>query len=397
MSKSIYPIIETLFASPGQMREPVAFEWRLIRRNGKPFLLLPAVMSDARAGLEIYSAHRWVGKVWRAFLPLLLKVPSASLFERIRFEADAGSETMQFLARQSGMSAARLKVPAIKFGGDPDGSRLVLLLCDEAGRPVSVVKAGLSAAGRETTDREADLLEKLPPGMLGCIRMTGRLKTPSLSMVATAYFRGESPKNDAGMEHLFHAWLNPGPVVPLAGLESWREFTTVVAGANPGAWQILNKALMGKNIRSTLYHGDFAPWNIRAINSQNLQTFDWERGHLQGIPGWDWFHFFVQTAILPRRLSVERVAAEVEQLLLSDRFQKYAAEAGISEITQPLLLAYLLHQKWVVQPGDGRQTTDELIELLFVRWQMTPVPQLGLPAVGRRRRPALGLMGGPQA
>ena len=44
MSKSIYPIIETLFASPGQMREPVAFEWRLIRRNGKPFLLLPAVM-----------------------------------------------------------------------------------------------------------------------------------------------------------------------------------------------------------------------------------------------------------------------------------------------------------------------------------------------------------------
>jgi hypothetical protein len=392
MSKTVYPIIETLFASPGQMREPVTFDWRLIRRKGKPFMLLPSRLTNARAGLKIYSAHRLRAKIWRAFLPLLLRTPSTSLFERIQFEADAGSEIMQFLARQSGVPANRLQLSGIKFGGETRGSRLVLLLCDETRRPVSVVKVGLSATGRRATDREADLLEKLPPGMLGCIRMTGRMKTPSLSVFATSYFPGDSPNNDAGMEHLFHTWLNPGPSVPLASLEPWREFAAVMAEADPGAWQILNLALAGKTVHSTLYHGDFAPWNIRAVNSQNLQTYDWERGHLQGIPGWDWFHFFVQTAVLARRHSAERVAAEVEQLLLSERFQKYAAEAGISDIAQPLLLAYLLHQKWIVQPREGGRIASELFELLWIRWQMTPSPQLaGVAAAAPVKLPDSGL------
>ena len=132
-------------------------------------------MTNVRVGLELYSAQRRRAKIWRAFLPLLFKTPAVSLFERIHFEADAGSEIMQFLSRQSGVPASRMQAPAIKFGGVAERSRVALLLCDETRRPVIVVKVGLNAAGREATDQEADLLAKLPPGMLGCIRMTGRL------------------------------------------------------------------------------------------------------------------------------------------------------------------------------------------------------------------------------
>ena len=152
----------------------------------------------------------------------------------------------------------------------------------------------------------------------------------------------------------------------------------------------MSRALAGKNVRTTLYHGDFAPWNIRAINAQNLQVYDWERGQLQGIPGWDWFHFVVQTAILARRLSVERVAAEVEQLLHSDRFKKYAAEAGISDFVQPLFLAYLLHQRWVVKPFEGGERTAELFELLSDCWLMTPQP-VGIPTITLTEPPGSGL------
>ena len=390
MFRTVLPTIKTLFSSEGRSREPVHFDWRLIRRNRWPFLLLPATAPDVRVGLELYSAQRRRAKIWRALLPLLFKTPAATLFERVRFEADAGAEIMQFLAQQSGMPAERIQVSAIKFGGLTQQSRITLLLCDETRRPVSVVKVGLNSAGREATNREADLLEKLPSATLGCIRMTGRLKTSELSAFATAYFPGNSPANDAGMEQLFHAWLNPGPPVPLASLNTWCDLAAEAARADSGTWRVLSAALAGRTVRTTLYHGDFAPWNIRAVNAQNLQVFDWERGLLQGIPGWDWFHFFVQTAILARRHSIERVAAEVEQLLDSDRFKKYAAEAGISDFVRPLLLAYLLHQELVIKPLDGGKKTAELFELLFAHWQMAPQSG-GIPTAAPAESPRPGL------
>lgn len=382
MPKSIQPIIEELFAveQPGGRR--LDFTWRLIRRKHRPFLLLPDA-ADMRVSLELYSAQRRRAKIWRALLPLALRSPGASAFKKISFQPDAGSELIRFVAEQSGVPVDQLQAPAIKFGGlELQKSRLVLLLCDETNRPVRVVKLGLNAEGRAATEQEADLLEKLPADKLGCIRLAGRLTTAKMSAFATAYYPGQSPEDDAGLETLFHSWLNPGVPVPINGLDSWRELDTKVAAAAPEEWSALRPALAGKTLRTTLYHGDFAPWNIRAINSQNLQAFDWERGHLQGIPGWDWFHFIVQTSTLARRHSVERVAAEVEQLFQSPRFEKYAAAAGISEIVKPLMLAYLLHHRWVVQPLEGGRTVMELHELLSQRWQMNPRPELS--AAGKK-------------
>ena len=370
MFHAVVPAIENLFASDNPLRRPVPFGWRLIRRKRRPFLLLPTRMNDVRVGLELYSAQRPLARMWRRVLPWLFRTPAASLFEQVRYEADAGSAFMRFLAQQSGVTPDRVFTPAIKFGGLAQRSRLVLLLCDETRRPFCVVKVGLDAEGREITDREADLLEKLPAGSLGCIRMTGRLKTPALSAFATAFFSGACPANDAGMEHLFHAWLQPDQPLPLAALPSWRELADNVGEADHQAWRVLNAALAGQTVQPTLYHGDFAPWNIRAVNTQNLQAFDWERGHLQGVPGWDWFHFIAQTALLARRHSVERTAAELEQLLDSERFKKYAAAAGIRDIARPLLLAYLFHQKWVVKPLEGGRATAELFKLLAARWQI---------------------------
>jgi hypothetical protein len=237
---------------------------------------------------------------------------------------------------------------------------------------VRIIKAGLDAGGRAATEREADLLEKLPANTLGCIRLTGRLTTPEISAFATAYFPGKSPEDDAGMEILFHSWINPEPLVPIESLDAWRELETDVAGARPAEWRVLRAALAGREIRTTLHHGDFAPWNIRAVNAQNLQAFDWEGGNLRGIPGWDWFHFVVQTSILARRHPVERVSAEVEELLQSPRFETYAAATGISAIIQPLMLAYLLRHRWVVKPLEGGPETMALYELLAAHWGFEP-------------------------
>ena len=375
MFKSVQSSITKLFWNERMPEHPLCFTWRLIQRRNRPFLLVPMPGRNGRLGLELYSAQRPRAKLWRAALPVLLRTPAAAIFHRIEFRADPDTEIIRFLSEQSGVPARELLPPAIKFGGaENQKARLVLLVCDQTRRPVKVIKVGLDEGGRAATEREAAILEKLPANTLGCIRMTGRLKTGKLSAFATAFFPGDSPEDDAGMEILFQSWINPEPAAPIESLGAWRELEVQVGAAAPEAWRALRPSLAGRRIRSTLHHGDFAPWNIRAVNSQNLQVFDWESGCLRGVPGWDWFHFIIQTSVLARRHSAERVSAELEELMQSPRFEKYAADTGIKPIVKPLALAYLLRHRWVVRPRDGVRQTAELFDFLSARWGLAAQP-----------------------
>lgn len=384
MFDNVLPTITTLFASDEKHRAPVKFSWRLVQRKRRPFLLLPDAAENIRFSLELYSAQRPLARLWRSLLPVMFRTPARALLGAVNAEAEASSALLQFFAEQSGQSASDLPTPAIKFGGIAGKtSRVVVLLCDAAGRPIRVVKIGLNLEGRAATEREADILAQLPKATIGCTTLTGQIKTNSLSAFATAYFPGQSLTNDVGIEKLFHAWLLADVAVPLEELPNWKELDAAAIQNEPHVWAALRAALAGKKVCPTLYHGDFTPWNVRMTNLENIQAFDWERGQLQGIPAWDWFHFIVQTAILVKRHSPERVAAELDHFIQSARFQKYAQTAGISDLVEPLLLAYLLHEKYVVQPEEGRQVTEQLFELLWQQWQWKHTPPVVALPVGK--------------
>ncbi len=95
---------------------------------------------------------------------------------------------------------------------------------------------------------------------------------------------------------------------------------------------------------------------------------DWERGQLAGPPGWDWFHYVLQTAILVQKATTPAVISQAEALLGSDAFQAYAARAGIAGAERPLLLAYLVHCVEVTKPAEGLPQTQELLTALGERW-----------------------------
>jgi hypothetical protein len=390
MFKNVLPAITALFANALPCREPVNFSWRLVRRKNRPFLLVPEKSGSVSDSFELYSPHRRLAKLWRWLAPRMLRTPVAGFFGRVAIRADGGSELMQFLAEQSNLPAVQLQTPAIKFGGIPGNtSRLVMLLCDAGDHPFRVIKLGLNAEGRAKIEREADLLSRLPVNVIGCAGITGRFSSGTLSAFATAYSSGAGLENDIGIEKLFHNWLNDTLPEPIKNLASWQELESVAKGSNLPSWREMRGALAAHTVRTTIFHGDFAPWNVRIANLENIRGFDWERGHLKGIPAWDWFHFIVQTSILVKRHSPERVAAELQQLIRSPRFQNYASAAGISQIIEPLLLAYLLHQKLVVQPLEGGELTDRLFGLLWAQWQLklnggTPA---FLPPAGQRRPP----------
>jgi hypothetical protein len=370
MSQTFLPAVNTLFNGVESPTQPVVFSWRLMRRKGLPLLLLPQRPCDLTVSVELYSAQRPLARMWRSLVPRLMRTPAVNFFERVSLRADAASPWMQFLGEQSGLAAGQLRAPTIKFGGVAGKtSRLVLLLCDGGGYPVRVIKVGLDPQGRAVTEREADLLSHLPADVIGGTGITGRFSDDHVSAFATAFFSGKGLANDVGIEKLFHAWLNSSAPEPIENLASWRELESVARVAFPKRWSVLRDALAGQTVCTTLFHGDFTPWNIRMTNLETIRAFDWERGHLKGIPTWDWFHFIVQTSVLVKRHSPERVAAELDQLTHTSRFENYARAAGVAPLVDPLLLAYLVHQKLVIQPLEGARMTERLFDLLWMQWR----------------------------
>jgi thymidylate kinase len=60
-------------------------------------------------------------------------------------------------------------------------------------------------------------------------------------------------------------------------------------------------------------HGDLAPWNAQRLDSQ-LFLFDWEYAEPEGLPGWDLFHFIVQTSWLLEK----KAPGDIHKIVMSN-------------------------------------------------------------------------------
>jgi hypothetical protein len=126
--------------------------------------------------------------------------------------------------------------------------------------------------------------------------------------------------------------------------------------------------LRPRTVHPAIHHGDFAPWNIKVSPAGAWTVLDWERGELAGIPGWDWFHYLIQTGILVGHLPTPTLVQRVESLLASDTFRQYATRSGIVGCERELVLAYLLHNVEVIKPSEGLTASADLLRALSARW-----------------------------
>jgi hypothetical protein len=393
--------IAMLFTGAQAPGKPIVFQWRMIRRKGRPFILVPQQAQAARAGLGLYSAQRPAARIAHALLRSPFGFPFLSLLQHVRIDADEASEMMAFIRDQSEVPFSQLQAPAIMFSCRSAEKRgFVILTRDGAGQNARVIKFGLRPSGHVLVEREADVISQLAQRSPGIVQVTGRISTPSYSAFAMPYCFGKNPRTDEGIGTFLSGWLSSESPVPLESLEAWQ--TLAAACSEHPGFKALNEALAGRQIATAVQHGDFTPWNIRVDREGKWNVFDWERGEAKGIPGWDWFHFTVQYSILAKRQSPEEVADKVEELISSDRFQKYAAKAGITAIAQPLFLAYLLRQEQVIRPEEGASATSALYELLSRRWHRNGSAGAHFAAAtvfvnGKRHQPSTGESYGDRA
>ena len=323
--------------------------FRVFSKNGAAFLILPHECRLAARALCLYPAQGGMARIaksaLRAAFGLGAPVPSGAHALQIR----ASDPFIRFLSRLARCDGPRFAILA----GNPRavGRRFVVLVFGENDEPVAVVKAGAGGEARRLIAHEKSFLESVPATTPGVPRVRDSLVTDRLDAIAFDFIGGDSPRDARGLAPLLSSWVQEELRIPLGGISAFQLLPAESTGP-----------LSEHVVKPVIYHGDFAPWNVKVSGRGGTWTaLDWERGELSGVPGWDWFHFTIQPAALVARRNAGGLCRIAEELFNDPAFLDYANKTGIAGIVRPLFCAYLVHCIETVRQTEGSETLLELL------------------------------------
>ena len=346
---------DRLFASDD--RSGPALPMRVLRKQGRPLLLVPRNRRAAVRCLDLYPAQTTKARIAKRMLRRFWSAGVFAKTEPTSLPFDPASGFAKYIFSIAGATPGEAARFGILAGNPARGTqRFMVLVFDGASRPVAVVKAGLSAGARALVRAESDFLMQAPKTLRGMPRLISKFECDSLDAFATDFWSGDSPKRGGAGQifEILSSWLEAGE---RRALECFPEL--VMARKALGRE---SEASMAREISTCVQHGDFAPWNIKVSSQGTWTVLDWERGKLHGIPGWDWFHYEVQTGILVAKRGTSELIERIKRLVSSDLFKKYAEQSGIVGLEKEVLVAYLLFLVEVIKPAEGLSRSRALLE-----------------------------------
>jgi hypothetical protein len=334
----------------------------VIRKFGHPLLVLAGKARFSAQSLALYPAQTFKARRLRDLLCLALRLRLLPLFfsEELRFDP-AESFTQKILAKNDGAADF-----AILCGNPLTEWQRFMILTGGSGNRV-VIKAGVSKAAQEVIAREVRILDENQNAPY-LQNISERFQTGNVAAFSTAFVAGDSPGLESANEiaSILGAWILDGEVA-LGDLPAWQRLQAAAPDLAPSL-----KEMGTTRVAVTLAHGDFAPWNIK-VTPRGWVVLDWEQGENPGVPGWDWFHFLIQSQRLVLHLSPEQLLSRLQELIASPLFQDYAKRARIDGMEWKLLAAYLEYMVLVTPPKEeleplkalGRLVANHLSRLSF--------------------------------
>ena len=348
---------------------------RLLRKHGRPLLLLPLNGPAAVDALSLYPAQTARARTLRALLGCALKFGLPLGTERISLSTSPEDPFVKFLSSVTVNPANTLPELGI-LAGNPatENQRFILLLFNKDRTPAVVVKCGLTQQARELIRHEEAFLTAALGKVPGIPRVHGKFESSLLYALALDYFPGDSPRLQGGsaFPELLSSWVDSSKTMMVIESAAWLRLQRTCVGNH--ILSALHTRLERSMVHPAIYHGDFVPWNIRVGSDRQWKILDWERGEMSGVSTWDVFHYVLQPAILVRRMATNALVERTEHLLSSDSYRAYSARAGIGGFDRELLLAYLLHSSEVIRPSEGLEETKALLNSLWRRWMIAESP-----------------------
>jgi hypothetical protein len=316
-----------------------------LRRAGEPLLLVPTNPRSAAVALSLYPAQRTKARLFRESLRQIWRLGIPLPFETVAISLVPDAPFSKFLAQGVATTPGGLPPLAILCGNpEASGRRFVILVFAPDRTPAAVVKAGVGEAAVRLIDREATFLKSVPRGMPAIPDLRRAFHGRNVHALALNFVPGNTPSAEdyEGVGKLLTSWLDRRELRRLGDLPAWQALEG--ACRSDPLWEGVAGSLRNRPVRPTVFHGDFAPWNIKVSPQDGSWTvLDWERGELEGIPGWDWFHYVFQHAVLVSRLPLAAAAQRVHELLRNVAFGRYTSAAAINGVQRELFLAYLIY------------------------------------------------------
>jgi hypothetical protein len=340
-----------------------------VSKHGHPLLYFPPQRMLALQSLNLYPAQRLGARAGRAALKALCAVGLARVLPSTRITFPTDSPTAAFLRRVSGTGDEPPHLAILAGNPSALGRRYILLLysCDD--RPAVVVKVGLNPHAADLIRQESEALLTVAGLTSVAPRVLAAHESGSTLALAMEHIAGYAPLHETAKEldRVLTPWIDTRRTVTVRDVPAWNRL--VKAGPLHPALADVSEHLEEATFHPVLYHGDFAPWNIKVQPDGSWRVLDWERGELTGMPCWDWFHCQVQTGLLVRRLDTEAHARHVEHWLNEPVFLAHARKANVESIHRELLLGYLDFNMRIIGPEEGLPAKRALLETLAAQWK----------------------------
>jgi hypothetical protein len=354
-----------LFSGDPGRAAGLTVDFRILEKSSEPLLALPAGNALAVKALALYPAQRRLARLAKSGLRAALAAGLPLPLKKTTVSVSREDDFVRFLSGLANGNAAVVPSLAILMGNPGAiGRRFTIMVFGQNANPVAIVKAGTDEAARELIDKEENVLKAIHERYPGAPRLQRSFRSDRIHAIAVDFYEGQSPSPDDGqLATILDAWINREKAVRIGDTPAWRRLEQKCARVPQ--FPALQARVADRRVHPALYHGDLAPWNIKVSPRTGSWTvLDWERGDLTGIPGWDWFHYQVQPAVLVERLRGAPLLERVKQLLDSELFQNYSRQAGIQDIARDLLLGYVLYVIEVLQPSDRPVAVEELRDML---------------------------------
>ncbi len=337
-------------------RGPETRKFRLVTKLGTPLLLLPIQSNIAARTLELYPAQTRLARGFRALLRFTLRNHLPSPAKTVGLPYSASAPIPDFIHRHAGGDR---DFGILLGNANAPGRRWIMMIFDSDGQPWRILKVGVSLRARELVRAEASILAKLRV-TAGCFPILYDTLDSQISVISTDYLPGSSPQDATLIAPTLSSWLRSGECRTIIQFRAWQCVRDSDAPQKIVA--AVKNALLSTRLTTALSHGDFAPWNIRE-HAGKWAVLDWERGEENGMPGWDWLHFHIQSDVLVQKKNAQQVFNRTIRMMQSQAFEKYAAAAGFSGKADSILLSYLLHAIYVNRQTEGADTLKKLLSI----------------------------------
>lgn len=297
--------------------------WRCLFRNGNLLVVFRSTGAGARRARELYSPQRLVAKL--AVKALLGPLGLWRVLPKIQWGADPKS----LLAVTTGCEGVNAE--AILLGNPKHEARRAIVLGNG-----KVLKIGGSGKAADFVRKEAHFLKDHGSDLKGVPLPLGYYEEGQGAALSLPHFSDGALSREE-LVAMTQSWLDDDELA-IEQLEGWE---MVTGSSRDGAKQVADTC-RGISLKSSLMHGDLAPWNVRMTRAGNPIPIDWEGGRIHAVPGWDLIHYIFQTLVLVERRSPDDTLTEIMAFLGSPRSQNYLIQAGWQGRENFLFASYLI-------------------------------------------------------